>query len=167
MTAQTYSEQWMASRVPLKIATNWTDEQSLLVADLGYDLTEHGLTEEAITIFEGLLALDPTLAWVNSTLGTLWLRAGDLDRARDYLQRALEIDPSNLLALVNRGEVSFLQNDWELATLYLSAAIDIADELNAASSVNSCDSSAVSAVAHATRLLNLIDCAADRVKARQ
>jgi tetratricopeptide (TPR) repeat protein len=96
--------EWLQGRASLGAAGAWTAEEMRLVADVGYALAEQGRTDEAITIFEGLVALAPATSYFQSSLGALWLRKGDQRRAVEYLDAALASDPFDLNALTNRGE---------------------------------------------------------------
>ncbi|HMH44370.1 MAG TPA: hypothetical protein VK557_12850 [Pyrinomonadaceae bacterium] len=147
------AEQWAAGLLPLKIAANWTDNQILIVADLGYALAEHGMNKQSLAVFEGLLGVDQNLSWVNTALGVLWLRVEELDRGLSYHQRALENDPSDILALVNRGEALLMLKRWDLAARDLSGAIGLAHRDTGAAA----DALRLSTpVRHATPLLSVI-----------
>jgi predicted Zn-dependent protease len=96
--------EWLQGRASLGAAGGWTTEEMRLVADIGFALAEQGRHDEAVTVFEGLLALAPATAYFQCALGALWLRKGEPRRAVEYLDAALVSDPGDLNALTNRGE---------------------------------------------------------------
>lgn len=107
--------EWLRGRASLGAAGGWTAEEMRLVADVGYALAEQGRADEAITIFEGLAALAPATSYFQSSLGALWLRKGDPQRAVEYLDAALASDPTDLNALTNRGEALLQLGEREAA----------------------------------------------------
>lgn len=121
------AQDWLAGRSSLGAAGGWTAEEMRLVADIGYALAEQGRTEEAITIFEGLAALAPATAYFQSALGALRLRKGEPRRAVEHLDAALNSDPGDLTALVNRGEASLQLGDYEAARRDLQVVAQAAD----------------------------------------
>jgi len=111
----TLDEDWVEGRASLGAAAGWTAEEIRLVADLGYALADYGRDEEALTIFEGLAALAPATAYFQSALGALLLRMGELDAAETHLLAALEADPHDMCALLNRGELNMQRQRPDLA----------------------------------------------------
>jgi Flp pilus assembly protein TadD len=108
-------EDWVEGRASLGAAAGWTAEEIRLVADLGYALADYGRNEEALTIFEGLAALAPATAYFQTALGALLLRMGELDRAEAHLLAALDADPHDMCALLNRGELNMQLQRRDLA----------------------------------------------------
>ena len=118
-------EEWLAGRVSLGAAAEWTPEELRIVADLAWGLAEQGRNEEALTIFEGLAALAPTTAYFQSALGALKMRTGDIDGALTHLDAALASDPADAAALVNRGEIYGRVGERTAAIQNLEAAISL------------------------------------------
>jgi len=118
-------EEWLAGRVSLGAAAEWTPEELRIVADLAWGLAEQGRNEEALTIFEGLAALAPSTSYFQSALGALKMRTGDVDGALSHLDAALASDPTDVAALVNRGEIYARVGDRAAAIQNLKAAIDL------------------------------------------
>jgi Flp pilus assembly protein TadD len=71
----------------------------------GIALADSGDIRGAATVFEGILAKDANNARAHQNLGIIALRAGQLDRARASLSRALALDPELPLALNAMGVV--------------------------------------------------------------
>jgi predicted Zn-dependent protease len=118
-------ENWLEGRASLGAVTGWKSEEIRLVAELGYALAELGRHAEAITVFEGLAALAPGTAYFQSALGALKLRVGNPEQALAHLNAVLSVDPSNLAALVNRGEAYLNLGHGAAAVNSLQAALKI------------------------------------------
>jgi predicted Zn-dependent protease len=118
-------EKWLRGQISLAAATEWTREEMRLVAELAFALAELGHDHEAIRIFEGLAALSPATAYFQAALGALELRTGELGQALAHLDAALSADPTNLAALVNRGEVYLNLGNRADAINNLQAALKI------------------------------------------
>ena len=103
----------MDGSVSLGSAAGWTADEIRLVSELGYALAEQGRNREAITIFEGLVALAPATAYFETALGALWLRENEPARALPHLNAVLSNDPHDISARVNRGEVFLLLENYE------------------------------------------------------
>ncbi len=100
-----FEQEWIKGGVSLGAAAGWTAEEIRLVSELGYALAEQGRNHEAITIFEGLIALAPATVYFEAALGALWLRENNPARALSHLNAALSADPDDVSSRVNRGEV--------------------------------------------------------------
>ena len=112
-------EDWLRGRASLGAASGWTPEEMRLVADLGFALAEQGRDDEALEIFAGLSALAPATAYFQ----------GAYHEALEHLNAALRSDPTDVVALTNRGEVQMILGDQTAAVRDLRAALD----MNAAS----------------------------------
>lgn len=108
-----FEHEWINGGVSLGAAAGWTADEIRLVSELGYALAEQGRHREAITIFEGLVALAPATVYFETALGALWLRENEPARALPHLNAALASDPKDIPARVNRGEVFLLLQNFE------------------------------------------------------
>jgi tetratricopeptide (TPR) repeat protein len=108
-----FEQEWINGGVSLGAAAGWTADEIRLVSELGYALAEQGRNQEAITIFEGLVALAPATAYFETALGALWLRENEPARALPHLNNAIAADPEDITARVNRGEVFLLLGNYE------------------------------------------------------
>lgn len=110
-----FEQKWINGGVSLGAAAGWTADEIRLVSELGFALAEQGRNYEAITIFEGLIALAPATAYFEAAIGALWLRENNPIRALPHLNSAIASDSNDLAARVNRGEVFILLENYESA----------------------------------------------------
>jgi len=108
-----FEQEWINGAISLGAAAGWTADEIRLVSELGFALAEQGRNHEAITIFEGLIALAPATAYFEAALGALWLRENNPARALPHLNSALAADPNDIPARVNRGEVFIRLENYE------------------------------------------------------
>jgi tetratricopeptide (TPR) repeat protein len=96
---------------------------------LGSVYLQQQKTKEARESFERALRLQASYpgtipnAWNN--LGILSAKVGDAAAAIDFFQRALQIDPAHLIALVNLGNAYRQQKEWGDAKKVLQRALEV------------------------------------------
>ena len=96
---------------------------------LGSSYLNQQKNKEARDCFERTLNLHASYqgtapnAWNN--LGILAAREGDVDRAIDDFQRALQIDPNHIIALDNLGSAYRQKRDWPAAQRVLECALTL------------------------------------------
>lgn len=112
-------QEWINGGISLGAAAGWTADEIRLVSELGFSLAEQGRNLEAITIFEGLIALAPATSYFESVLGALWLRENNPTLALPHLNSALASDPNDITARINRGEVFIRLENFEGAKIDL------------------------------------------------
>ncbi|MFY0570698.1 tetratricopeptide repeat protein [Archangium lansingense] len=88
-----------------------TFEEAKAIAQVGCDLAAAGRYEEARILFEGLVEGNPKDSASRAALGTVYQKLGRLEDAVTEYCAALERDPSNPVALVNRGELYLRQGN--------------------------------------------------------
>jgi len=86
-----------------------TFEEAKAIAQVGCELAAAGRYEEARVLFEGLVAGNPKDSASRAALGTVYQKLGRLQDAITEYSAALERDPQNPVALVNRGELYLRQ----------------------------------------------------------
>jgi len=94
--------------------TDWTSEEIYMLADRGYGLYRQGSYQEAIIIFEGLIAIDPPNAYCRSALAAISMAIGDTHRAVSELSLILS-NPSNHEARARRCEAYCELRSWKEA----------------------------------------------------
>ncbi|MBI3180418.1 MAG: tetratricopeptide repeat protein [Deltaproteobacteria bacterium] len=75
------------------------------MAKVGYEFLNEGKLDQARSVFEGLVALDPYDAYFHSVLGAIAHRRNALEDAERHYSRALEINPFFAATFANRGEI--------------------------------------------------------------
>lgn len=73
-------------------------EEAKALADQACDLLDAGAYEQAVTLFEGLVAMNHQDAGNWCSLGIAYLEAGRKDDARGALETALRIQPAHAVA---------------------------------------------------------------------
>jgi Flp pilus assembly protein TadD len=101
-----------------------TFEEAKAIAQVGCDLAGAGRHEEARILFEGLVAGNPQDSASRAALGTVYQKLGRLEEAITEYSAALERDPGNPVALVNRGELYLRRGDRQGFT-DLSRAVEV------------------------------------------
>lgn len=82
----------------------WSDIHLRELRISGYIYLKEAKYEIAKTYFEALNVLEPTNAYDARTLGTVYLILGDLNKALETLDRALELEPDHYGAQLNRAK---------------------------------------------------------------
>jgi tetratricopeptide (TPR) repeat protein len=68
-------------------------------------LYEQERYDEARVLFEDLAALDASEGYYRTALGAICLAMDSVDKALEYFNQALVLNPQDTAALINRGEV--------------------------------------------------------------
>jgi tetratricopeptide (TPR) repeat protein len=96
---------WADGKTTLKEVKGYADDELYAIAHQGYFFLLQGKNEEARTIFEGLIAIDPRNDYYYRAVGVIYHKLGDADRALRAFTNASRLAPSNLAAFINRAEV--------------------------------------------------------------
>lgn len=93
----------LALLLALAAAPAWADARSDARAEVEFGITvaQRGLWREAIFRWERAVELDPTYASAYNNLGIAYENTGELDKAREAYERALELEPENVLIRQN------------------------------------------------------------------
>ena len=75
---------------------------------VGYSYLRDGLYDTALTFFSALVEIDPQNPYDYQMLGALHLQRGNGMQALEALERALQIDPTQLGAQLNRAKALLL-----------------------------------------------------------
>ncbi|HEX4620875.1 MAG TPA: tetratricopeptide repeat protein [Myxococcaceae bacterium] len=87
--------------------------QARAAMHVGCDMAAADRLDDAKTVFEGLVALNPKDAASQAALGTVYQKLGRPADAEAAYSAALRIDPKNAVALSNRGEFRLKRGDKE------------------------------------------------------
>ena len=124
-TEEELVEQWLKGEISLGTLSRWDKDEVRVISELGYLLSLHNLNEEAIKIFEGLNAVVPDTPYFQSSLGALYLRAGDPQKAIGYFDRVLDRE-DDIVSLINRGEAYLIDKQIEVGCEDLKQALVLA-----------------------------------------
>jgi Flp pilus assembly protein TadD len=89
----------------------FTFEEAKAIGEIGCDLAAVGMLEEARRLFEGMLEMNAQDAAARAALGTVYQKQGRLQDAMEAYNTSLGTDPTQPIALANRGELRLRQND--------------------------------------------------------
>ena len=124
--------QWAARKVTLKEIKGYSDDELYAIAHTGYFFLMQGKNEEAKTLFEGLVAIDPRNDYYYRALGVVFHKLNDSERAIKQFGYALLVNPKSAAALVNRAEVYIANNQRQEALTDLQAAMELMTPRDAA-----------------------------------
>lgn len=96
---------WAAGQITLKELKGYTDDELYAIAHTGYFFMMQGKNQEAKTLFEGLVAIDPRNDYYYRALGVIFHKLGDVERALKQFGYAIRVSPRSPAAYVNRAEV--------------------------------------------------------------
>jgi tetratricopeptide (TPR) repeat protein len=102
-------EKWLKGELTLQQLTAITGPEMLQMAIIGFRMYEQGRYADAKTVFHGLVTLDPKESYFLTALGAVYLAEDDLDEAKRFLDKSIAVNPKELAAFVNRGEVNLRQ----------------------------------------------------------
>jgi Tfp pilus assembly protein PilF len=116
---------WAAGKATLKELKGYTDDELYAIAHTGYFFLMQGKNQEAKTLFEGLVAIDPKNDYYYRALGVIFHKLGDVERAFKQFSYALQVNPKSAAAWVNRAEVHLSQGRSADAAHDLKKALDV------------------------------------------
>jgi tetratricopeptide (TPR) repeat protein len=105
-----------------------TMEEAYAFAEMAFTLFEQGKYDDAQTIFEGLVISNPYDAYFHAMLGAIYARKDMQEEAAEEYSIAIELDPENISAYVNRAEILLQHGEFEIAMEDLRAAIKLDPE---------------------------------------
>lgn len=103
-------------------------EEAYGIAQLAYDLSKNGNSEDATSLGEGLITLNPYEGYFHSLLASIYIADDRLDDALEQLDLAIELTPDDIEALVNRGEIHLGHGNFQAAAGDFEAAIKLDPE---------------------------------------
>jgi tetratricopeptide (TPR) repeat protein len=105
--------------------TGLTMQEAYSFAEIAYNLFEQGKYDQAQTIVEGLVISNPYDGYFHGLLGAIYGRKGMHEEAQEEYTIAIDLDPTNLSAFVNRAEIFLQHGEIEKALKDLKRAIEL------------------------------------------
>jgi tetratricopeptide (TPR) repeat protein len=105
--------------------TGLTMQEAYSFAEVAYNLFEQGKYDQAQTIVEGLVISNPYDGYFHGLLGAIYGRKGMHEEAQEEYTIAIDLDPTNLSAHVNRAEIFLQHGEIEKALKDLKKAIEL------------------------------------------
>jgi tetratricopeptide (TPR) repeat protein len=100
-----------------------TIEEAYSMAEIGYTMMEQGRLKDAQIIFQGLVLSNPYDGYFHAVLGAIYQKLGMIDGAVEEYSLSLALDPSNVEAYVNRGELMIQKGNFIQAAEDFKSAI--------------------------------------------
>jgi predicted Zn-dependent protease len=100
----------------------------LALAAVARQYADHGRTEDARKLLEGLLVLEPANSYVHTALGCIYLRLAREAEALDQFETALRLDPRDAAAHTYAGELRLRQGEPAVGLAHLDAAVALDPE---------------------------------------
>lgn len=116
---------WLFGEITWGQLNGITMEEAYAMAELGYMQFEQGRYNDAQAIFEGLIITNPYDAYFHSMLGAIYARKDMQEEAAEEYTIAIELDPENIAAYVNRAEILLQHGEFEIAMDDLKNAIKL------------------------------------------
>lgn len=116
---------WAEGSASLAEVKGYSEEELYSIAQHAYALFLNGKFQDAQTVFEGLVALDPRNDYYYRALGVVYHRRGDAERALRQFTHALKVAPRSVAAYVNRAEVHISRREIDRALEDLDQAIRV------------------------------------------
>ncbi|MBL4818380.1 MAG: hypothetical protein JKY15_03995 [Deltaproteobacteria bacterium] len=108
----------------LKALRGYTDEELQTVSQIAYYMMMQGKLEDAKTLFEGLVAIDPSQEYYFRALGVLAQKAEDSNLALRHFGYAIQLAPDKPDGYVNRAEIFIYLDDQDKARADLKDALE-------------------------------------------
>jgi Flp pilus assembly protein TadD len=102
-----------------------TIEEAYSIAEMGYTMMEQGRLKDAQTVFQGLVISNPYDGYFHAVLGSIYQKLGIVDGAIEEYTLAIGLDPANVEAYVNRGELIMSKGNFTQAAADFRNAIEL------------------------------------------
>jgi tetratricopeptide (TPR) repeat protein len=106
-----------------KDALGLDNENILALAVYARELVDNGRLDDAQTLLEGLVVLDPQNPYLHTCLGALYMQKGYAEHAKAEFLYSLSLDDSDIAANTYLGELHV-----EAAVKYLTRAVELDPE---------------------------------------
>ena len=103
-------------------------QQVYSIAEIGYKLFMQGKYNDARTIFEGLIVLNPYDGYFYSVLGSIFAKQGKNEEALQNYTAAVHLSPFDIPSLINKAELLLKLGKFEEAFADLKKAIEVGEQ---------------------------------------
>jgi predicted Zn-dependent protease len=100
----------------------------LALAAVARQYADHGRVEEARTLLDGLLVLEPNNSYLHTALGCVLLRLANEAEALGHFDEALRLDPRDAAAHTYAGEIRIRRGELGAGLAHLEAAVALDPE---------------------------------------
>ena len=121
-------DELLAGHDSFREAMGLDDEQVLALAVFARELVDQGRLDDAQTMLEGLVVLDPQNGYLHTCLGALYMQKGFNDAAIIEFAYALRQDAEDVAAATYLGELYLEAGELEEAVKYLEQAVNLDPE---------------------------------------
>jgi Flp pilus assembly protein TadD len=111
-----------------KDALGLDNDNILALAVYARELVDNGRLDDAQTLLEGLVVLDPQNAYLHTCLGALYMQKGYAEHAKAEFLYALSLDDADTAANTYLGELHVEGGNLEAAVKYLTRAVELDPE---------------------------------------
>lgn len=99
-------------------------DNALLLNNYSYSLSVRGVQlVRALEMAQRALSREPGSAAYHDTVGWIYFKMGDYQKARDYILKSLELQPDNPEVVEHMGDIFEKLDDWEKAREYWQNAL--------------------------------------------
>lgn len=121
-------EAFLAGEITASTIMGLSPEEVFMIAERGYGMMSQGRLDSALQIFDALAYLNPYEPYFYTVLGSVCQQREELQHAMDCYNIAIRLQPYNISALANRGELYFNQNMLAEAMQDFSAVVQFDPE---------------------------------------
>lgn len=114
------------------LKTGRTEEAEAMMQRAGEIYMEQNMTREAETAFHEVLKLNPNTTNIYNSLGILYRRTGDYEKAIQAYEKALRVDPEDENIFFNLGRACCDAGAHTRARVYLDRALELCPEFDEA-----------------------------------
>jgi predicted Zn-dependent protease len=100
----------------------------LALAAVARQYADHGRVDEARTLLDGLLVLEPANSYLHTALGCVLLRLASEGEALEHFDEALRLDPKDAAAHTYAGELRLRRGEEAAGLTHLDAAVALDPE---------------------------------------
>ncbi len=119
---------FLSGKATIAEVMNFSMEEVYSLAELGYRYMQEGNLEEAMRIFQVLVAINPKDPYLHVLLGSALQRSGKKDDAIAEYSKAVGIEKSMVEAYANRGELLLEKGELKAAMTDFKKACELDPE---------------------------------------